>query len=243
MTRDRGPSAATDRDRRRLPVSREAWLGVQDTVARLFRLRLDADLISDDDVRRLVALVDRAATPFGVNMGALSDGEHRDLERLVARGAGLDDDHFERQRREAVMAEQAEEAAAKKRRLSFTRRETTSFFRTLHEELVEENIWADDAAILTIILAQFAAGTTFASTSRFEGAGDDLALVIDSRMGLVGHVDGQGALDNWYARLKFLAEREMGWLVIEGRGPIWRIRLGPKLTTAFDPPETEAAAV
>jgi hypothetical protein len=231
---DRERRSLAGPDRRRLRVAREAVAQVQDMVGWVFGQRLDLDRLSDGEITRLCELVTQSAIPFGHDRGALSEGEQRDLEALVAKGAGLSGDHFERQRKEDAMAQKAEQEAARKRRMPFSRHETTDVFLTFYRELMEENLWADDAAILTLILAQFAAGTPFTSTSRFEGTGDDLTLVIDANMGMLGHVDGQGALDNWYQRILFLAESEEGWLALERRGPTWRIRLGPRLKGALD---------
>jgi hypothetical protein len=223
-------------------VSREAWLGAQDLAGRIYRQRVDADRLSDGDIARLCDLAARISIPFGVDLDKLSRSERGDLERLVARGAGLDGDHFDRQRKEAVMAEQTAQAAAKKRRMSFTRREQTNLFRTLFDEMMEQDIWADDAAIVCLVLTQFAAGRPFSSSASLEGEGANAVLVLDARMGLLGAVDGQGMLDGWYERCLFLAEAEQGWLAIDRAGPIWRIRLGPKLKSALDPTGTEVAA-
>jgi hypothetical protein len=221
-----------DPDRRRLPVSREAWLAAQDLAGRIYRQRVDASRLEDDDVRRLCDLVGLIAIPHGVDLDKLSRSERGDLERLIARGAGLDDDHFSKRRERAQrMTEQAEQTA-KKRKLPLTRRQQTNVFQVLYQGLADDDLWLDDVSVIAALLCMWSAGKTLDGVTFFTGEGDDLTFHLNASVGFLGRTGSAGNSDNWRDRLIFLGEER--WLRIERRGPEWAIRLGDRLKAAFE---------
>ena len=134
---------------------------------------------------------------------------------------------------EAKAARKAAERDAKERRLNLSKSEETAFFRTVGDELRSLNLWADDAAVLTILLAAYATGRPFTSDSHFTGSGRDAVLHLDFNGGsLLGGIDGQGSLDNHRTRMLFLHDE--GWICISGRGPVKEVRLGPRLLEVLD---------
>jgi hypothetical protein len=67
--------------------------------------------------------------------------------------------------------------------------------------------------------------------NRVEGRRDDATLVVDDvKYGILG-VPAHG-LENWQQLLEWL-ERQQFLVIERGRGPTWRIRLGPKTLKAL----------
>ena len=186
----------------------------------------DFERLSESEAVALVGLAERIRT------GDVGQADRR-FWSLVAVASGFAPDHFERLATERKAAHKAAAREAKDRRLNLGPAEEGGFFRAAAAALAAEDMWVDDLAALAVILAQFAAGRPFASTSHFTGTGREARLVVDWNLGgLVGPVDGKGALDNAKSRVAFLAEE--GWIVLEGRGPQRSIALGPKLRAVLD---------
>jgi hypothetical protein len=238
--------------RRRPQVPWDALDGARATLGWLFpNLRISPmwEELGDDETRELVELLNRAWVSGdamrGVDLDKLGERDRRRLERLVGKAAGRES-LFEDERKAELEAAKAAEADARSRRTAITKTEATNFFRAVHRELMRGNIWADDVALLSLLLAQYAAGKPLASTSRFEGEGRDAVLVVDMNYGMLGHVDGSGTLDSARDRLVFLAgvpptwdglnrdEQPDKWLDLDRFGQIWSIRLGPKMLDALD---------
>ena len=220
------------RSPRKRSVDRNRMHGMKSTLAFAFGLPgIDFERLSDDELSRLADLVDKIVVPHGVDLAALDDRERERLEALAGKSAGLAEDHLSAQRQRQAEVEKTKNEEANMRRMPFTRDEQTNFFRRIFEGMADEDLWVDDAAVLTAILAQFASGRTLISTSYFEGEGDGLTLRLNANMGLVGNADGAGTLAGWKARVVFLADE--GWLWLDRKGPEWQVRFGPKLRDAL----------
>ncbi len=213
-------------------LRRDEWGSVVELVSNLAagenpRPRLDVERVSEAEAVELAELAEQ------IRFGEV-DRMNARFWKLVAKASGFPDDHFDRRAREAKAARKAAEREAKERRLRFSRREESGFFRAAAAALHAEDCWIDDVAVMVAVLAQFASGRPFNGSSHFTGSGRDAALVVDwNKGGLFGPVDGQGRLDNVRSRLDFL-QRE-GWIIVlEARGPVRSIKLGPRLLDALD---------
>jgi len=202
-----------------------------DAVIWLFGVRPNWERVTEREAAELDELLGKAAIPHGFDLGTLSGRERTRLEQLVGKAGGVD--LAEQGRREAAAEKEREKEAAMRRR-PFNREETTNYFRAVFAALENEDLWCDDAALLTVVLAMFASGKTLASRCYFTGAGDSLVLHLNMNFGLLGSSDGAGSLGGWKQRLLFLSEPEQGWLQLEpGRGPERAFRLGPRLREAL----------
>ena len=213
---------------------------VQELVARLSagedpRPRVDFDELSERQAVELVELSER------INLGE-TDRSNPTFWRLVALASGWEESHFQRRFEEKAAARKAAERLARKRRMPFGRAETRALLLELAEALADEDMWCDDVLVIVLVLMQLLSGRPLISTSTIEGTAEtgDLALVVNRNIGLAGNSDGTFATAGWQSRVKFLSEER--WLEVTGRGPIARIKPGPRLLALFDLSVPEEAA-
>jgi hypothetical protein len=195
------------------------------------------DRLDDREQAELLELCERSrrSDGEGADPRRLDAGDFRRFEQLVAKSSGWSDDHFARRREQAVAAAQTAREDADARRLRLSKSEISNLFPNLYRELADHAMWADDLSAICALLTMFSTGRTFVGSAHFEGAGEQLTLVFDSNMGLLGSVDGEGSLDGLRTRLVWLHEN--GWLGLERPGgPIWRVRLGKRLFEALGGP-------
>jgi hypothetical protein len=201
------------------------------------RYRLQWKNLSDDEAETLVALCDAALTKEGAFAPAgLSHRDRAKFEELVERGCvGLDDGHFETLRRDESRRRETGERDAQKRRVRISRDAQSALFEQVFNAVASDELWADDASALFLVVAMFAAGRTLTPLAHFEGgAGLDAELRFSVLAGLLGTADGAGTLVDLPGRIDELGQR--GWLdVARPGGPRRVVRLGAKTRAALSP--------
>jgi hypothetical protein len=229
---------------REYPVAPEALANARAVIFRLTGIRVDPSHIQNLDLNErheLVSLTskigrDESGQPAGTNLNRLSPKERRRWEALIE-GATLNPGHFQHQREQADTNATLEALARKSRT---PHRESwqppVGAVVLLSEDLLshldrpDPALWLSDLGVLVFLLVQLENGIALSPGARFEGAGDELALVLDRRLGLGVRFDPEGELGGWEKRLKHLARNS--WLLIEDRGPEVRVRRGKRTLRA-----------
>jgi hypothetical protein len=218
------------RDRGWMPVTREALAACRDQVARRTvglvegGVRIDAALLDDDEVRKLVELTQ--------SEDALTNGDRRKWETLVEKSAGTPD-LFEKRRKQAAMAVKLKELGRRALRPKAPTAEgEKSLILALHGQIKRHTLHLDRVGILVTILGQLYAAEPLGPHSRIEREGDQVVLVASHLFGVLSmdHDPRGEATVRWQEAVRQLAKNN--WLdVVEGAE--WRISLGSRALRAL----------
>jgi hypothetical protein len=220
--------------RRKRSVDAGTLAAVRDFCTWAVGVKIQWDRLDDGEAADLVRLVKKADLgpgASGLDWDALTKNETKKFERLLAQGAGMDPDHFDKAREEARMLREMAALGAEARRATTLRREAeVDWFRAMYRHLESGHLWMQHLAVLTFVLVQMHAGKAIAHGARIEGEGDQMRLVYSGHFGMFGPADPEGTLAATWT-LEWLVEQ--GWLVLEPRGMERRIGLGPKTRRAL----------
>jgi hypothetical protein len=202
-------------------------------------VRVDPDLLSEDEQRELRDLV-REASEGGWTLDKLDKKQQRRFEQLVERGAG-DDGIFERARQDSEIRALARSALREAVRRPITRREERGLLAELGRQIRGGYLNVDHAAAVVVLLIAFESGETFGPKQRFEGTGADAVLVIDANWGFASERhDPGGVFAGWKKLVDHAAKN--AWFVVGKAGPEWRISLGARALRVMGAAPTKRAA-
>ena len=197
--------------------------GAVNPVARHLGLTASIHRLSDDEARELVELVRRATPePRAFNLNELGRRDRAKFERLVARAAGLEDDHFDKIRANesaAVKIRELARQAVRPRKL--TPRQERAFLLEVSDHVRRGVLTAPTLAVIVLAVGEIFNGATGAPRGETVGSGATLRLVLDARYGF-GEVD----LPRWQQSLSHATKN--GWLVTTRQGPRIEVGLGAR---------------
>jgi hypothetical protein len=225
---------ATLRKRQQWPIGREEVRWALIEIARFTGLKVNADLLDEDERRALHALVRQATEGGGFGIEErLGRRQRTKFEKLVEKAAGLEPGTFQKERDSAALraraAALATEARRPPRRPRWEEQGAVVLKRQWAFEWVRDGVlFVDHLGLLTLLIAQFENGESLSRHVVFEGSGDSATLVVDGRWGLVPeHLDPEGRFTGWRKLLDHLAVNH--FVEVESQGPKLRIRRGTRL--------------
>lgn len=224
--------------RRTWRVPREQLAPIEATLFRVYGLQADTGLLEEREQAELVEFAQVAATDGGggLNLTQLPERDRRKFERLVAKAAAKPSDYFDTTRRDAAAFAKVRELAVRARRPEARPRWEERGAVVLSREVAfdwfrqpEPILHVEHLGLLVFLAGMFENGEAHGRTARFEGAGDELTLVVDANLGLgaASSFDADGSIGRgWRRYLEHLEAN--GFFVVERNGRTWRIKRGPR---------------
>jgi hypothetical protein len=196
-------------------------------------LRVEWDRLSETEQLKLLTLVNEAGRGRSWSWGRLDDGQRRDLEGLIekgadARGAFKGAREFEEIQ---AIADQAHVAAVRR---PLTRKQETSIFLELGRGIERGWLRAPDVAVLSLLMVAFSTGRPLGPRSRVEVLdGGETALIVNNQFGpFSGDLDPEYQLGpRWAQTAEHLQTNE--WIAITKNGAEWWISPGRRLRAAM----------
>ena len=232
-----------NRTKRQAPLLPERVAGAKAQLGRWTNLRPDFGRLTDEEGRRLLELVKKAATSEESQPGAaafnpdrLAKRDRARLEALVERAAGVEAGTFERERQAKAARAEVEKVWREGLVNNPTREAEGRFFKEVRRQLTHPDgtcLTADHLAVLTGVLAIiFSASPPRSSTATVEQDAEtgETVLFWPRNHSLFGVADGRELPGRTLPLLLHLAAN--GWLhVVEGS--TLRISLGARARRVF----------
>ncbi len=201
-------------------------------------LRPDRKRLSDAELTELTQLTGEGAEGGGFTLSRLDRKDAGRWEQLVEKAAGREPGSVFQHARDMAelhveMRKLAREARKPARRVelheegSVTLQKQWCFDFLDRPDGTDPVFWISHLGLLVFLMSQFENGQALVKGGAMEGLGDDAVLLIDTRIGLGGHLDGDEAFMRWPEVLDHLVANS--FFEVERKGPMVRVKLGSRL--------------